>query len=99
MNWIKRSQGKKGLTVKTLNESDFMKHLELAIQFGKSFLFESVGEELDPMLDPILEKAVVIEGGSKTIQLGDKKVFRFFFFFFFTIKDVGIDVPRVFGVG
>lgn len=75
VSWIKRSQGKGGgLTVKTLNESDFMKHLELAIQFGKSFLFENVGEELDPMLDPILEKAVTIEGGAKTIQLGDKKV-------------------------
>ncbi len=57
------------MTVKTLNESDFMKHLELAIQFGKSFLFENVGEELDPMLDPILEKAVTIEGGAKTIQV------------------------------
>lgn len=51
-----------------------MKHLELAIQFGKSFLFENVGEELDPMLDPILEKAVTIDGGAKTIQLGDKKI-------------------------
>lgn len=74
VNWIKRSQAKVGLTVKTLNEADFMKHLELAIQFGKSFLFEAVGEDLDPMLDPILEKAVLVEGGAKTIQLGDKKV-------------------------
>jgi len=74
VNWIKRSNAKTGLTVKTLNESDFMKHLELAIQFGKAFLFENVGEELDPMLDPILEKAVTVEGGAKTIQLGDKKI-------------------------
>ena len=32
VGWIKRSFAEEGLTVKTLNESDFMKHLELAIQ-------------------------------------------------------------------
>ena len=74
VNWLKRGNAKTGMTVKTLNDSDFMKHLELAIQFGKAFLFESVGEELDPMLDPILEKAITVDGGAKTIQLGDKKV-------------------------
>ena len=40
----------------------------------KAFLFENVGEDLDPMLDPILEKAITIEGGAKFIVLGDKKV-------------------------
>jgi dynein heavy chain, axonemal len=58
--------------VKTLSEPDFMKHLELAIQFGNPFLFENVDEELDPMLDPVLEKNVVQDGASKTIVLGDK---------------------------
>jgi dynein heavy chain len=33
-----------------------MKHLELAIQFGNPFLFENINEELDPLLDPVLEK-------------------------------------------
>ena len=74
VTWIKRAHAKEGLTIKTLNESDFMKHLELAIQFGKAYLFENVGEELDPMLDPILEKAVTCEGAAKFIVLGDKKV-------------------------
>ena len=38
------------------------------------FLFENIDEEVDPMLDPVLEKQVVIESGQKFIQLGDKKV-------------------------
>ena len=46
--------GKDQLKIKSLSESDFMKHLELAIQFGAPFLFENVDEELDPMLDPVL---------------------------------------------
>jgi dynein heavy chain len=61
-----------------------MKHLELAIQFGNPFLFENIDEELDPMIDPILEKNVVKEGGAQMIKLGDKMVdwddnFRLFF--------------------
>ena len=56
VGWIKRTYADKNLTVKSLTESDFMKHLELAIQFGNPFLFQNVDEELDPMLDPVLEK-------------------------------------------
>ncbi len=37
--WIKRTHGE-SLIAKTLNEPDFVKHLELAIQFGRAFLFE-----------------------------------------------------------
>jgi len=84
VGWIKAMYSKSQLKVKTLSEADFMKHLELAIQFGTPFLFENVDEELDPMLDPILEKNTFVESGQKLIQLGDKKVqwdegFRLFF--------------------
>ena len=53
VSWIKNMYGKDQLKIKSLSESDFMKHLELAIQFGAPFLFENVDEELDPMLDPV----------------------------------------------
>ncbi|GMI47335.1 hypothetical protein TrCOL_g3071 [Triparma columacea] len=84
VTWIKNTYADQQLKVKTLGESDFMKHLELAIQFGNPFLFENVDEELDPMLDPVLEKNVIIEAGGKVIQLGDKKIawdenFKLFF--------------------
>ena len=84
VTWIKRTHTKEGMVIKRLNDTDFLKHLELAISFGKAYLFENIGEELDPMLDPILEKAVTIEGGAKSIALGDKNVdwddnFRLFF--------------------
>ena len=52
--YITHRYGKDQLKIKSLSESDFMKHLELAIQFGAPFLFENVDEELDPMLDPVL---------------------------------------------
>lgn len=48
VTWIKRTYEKENLTVKTLNEADFMKHLELAIQFGNPFLFENIGTSCVP---------------------------------------------------
>ena len=54
---VTRRYGKDQLKIKSLSESDFMKHLELAIQFGAPFLFENVDEELDPMLDPVRSPA------------------------------------------
>ncbi|KAL8020331.1 putative AAA+ ATPase domain, dynein heavy chain region D6 P-loop domain-containing protein [Plasmopara halstedii] len=74
VNWIKKKEEKNSLTVKTFSDPDFMKHLELAIQFGNPFLFESVDEEVDPILDPVLEKRTFMEGSQRFIQLGDKNV-------------------------
>ena len=53
-----------------LSESDFLKHLELAIQFGNPFLFENIDEDLDPLLDPVLEKNIYKEGNGLVIKLG-----------------------------
>lgn len=52
----------------------------MAIQFGKWFLIENVGEELDPALEPILLKQIDKSG---SLRLGDKSIpwnndFKFF---------------------
>ena len=39
------------------------------------FIYQSgVEEELDPIIDPILEKSFVVRGNSRFIMLGDKEV-------------------------
>jgi len=73
VQWIKRKEEKSGLIVKTFND-EFTKFLELAIQYGKTFLFENLDEELDPMIDPILEKRFVLLNGQKVITLGDNQI-------------------------
>jgi dynein heavy chain len=74
VRWIKKREEANNLTVKTFNDPDFMKHLELAIQFGNPFLFENLDEELDPMIDPVLEKNTFVQAGQQMIVLGDKTV-------------------------
>lgn len=60
--WIKKREGKQlEGRVKTFNDSDFLKHLEMAIQYGFPFLFENLDEYIDPVIDPVLEKSFVIQ--------------------------------------
>lgn len=76
VKWIKNKEsgGEKELRVRTFNDGDFMRLLEIAIQFGNPFIFESVGEELDPVIDPILEKNIVMNGEMKSIMIGENSV-------------------------
>ena len=41
---------------------------------GKPLLIENIEEELDPVLDPVLERRVIKKGKSLIIQLADKEV-------------------------
>jgi len=76
VNWIKRANGKNlDGKIKTFNDSDFLKQLELAIQYGFPFLFENLDEYIDPVIDPVLEKNITVSNtGRKTVKLGDKEV-------------------------
>jgi dynein heavy chain len=62
------------MRVKTFNDGDFMKLLELAIQFGNPFIFENVTEELDPVIDPVLEKNFIYKGDLKSIIVGGNEI-------------------------
>ena len=74
VRWIKKKESESNLTVKRFTDGDFMKHLELAVQFGNPFLFENVDTFIDPMIDPILEKNTFMQGPQRMIRLGDKVV-------------------------
>ncbi|KAH0630033.1 hypothetical protein JD844_012597 [Phrynosoma platyrhinos] len=81
--WIKNLEKDSGLDTSKLSDRDFLRTLENAIRFGKPFLLENVGEELDPALEPVLLKQNVIhfnlfsnaqtykQQGSTVLKLGD----------------------------
>jgi dynein heavy chain len=75
LNWIKKKV-EKDLKVLNINEGAgvFLKPLENAIKYGKPVLFESVYEELDPTLDPILEKNFITRAGVKFLKLGENEI-------------------------
>jgi len=74
VTWIKEKEKKNQFDILNFNMGDYVKKLEIAINFGKSVLFEAVGEELDPMIDPVLEKNFIKEAGVTMLQLGDQKI-------------------------
>ncbi|GAA51425.1 dynein heavy chain 7 axonemal [Clonorchis sinensis] len=81
--WVKNMEKKNNLQVIKFTDSDFVRTLENCIQFGTPVLLEGVGEELDPILEPLLLKQTFKQGGALCIKLGDSVVeysneFRFY---------------------
>lgn len=69
VQWIKEKEQANSLDILSFNEHNFMKKLQNAIQFGHSVLFEAIDIEIDPMVDPLLEKNITINAGIKYIKL------------------------------
>lgn len=42
---------------------NYIKKLEVGVSYGHSVLFESIDVEIDPMIDPLLEKNIVKRAG------------------------------------
>ena len=51
------------LSVIKLSDPNYARTLENSIQFGTPVLLENVGEELDPLLEPLLLKQTFKQGG------------------------------------
>jgi dynein heavy chain len=81
--WVKQMAKSQNIQVIKLTDSDYMRTMENAIQFGLPVLLENVKEELDPSLEPILQRQTFRSGGVTSIQLGDtimeySDAFRFY---------------------
>jgi len=60
--WVKNMEREHKLAVIKLTDSDYVRQLENCISFGYPLLLENVGEELDPSLEPILQKQSFKQG-------------------------------------
>jgi dynein heavy chain len=81
--WIRNMEKANNLQVIKLTDGNYLRALENSIQFGTPVLLENVGEELDPSLEPLLQKQLFKQGGVNCIRLGDSTVeysehFRFY---------------------
>eukprot|EP00944_MAST-04C_sp_MAST-4C-sp1_P000756 g756.t1 len=81
--WIKKHEADNQLKVIKMTDSNFIRTIENAIQFGSPVLLENIGEELDPSLDGLLIKAIFKQGGIDFIRMGDNVIeyssqFRFY---------------------
>jgi len=59
------------LQIIKLSDTNYPRTLENAIQFGTPVLLENVGEELDPILQPILLKSTFKQQGVEYLRFGE----------------------------
>lgn len=81
--WIKNLEKDSKLKIVKLSDSAFVRNIENSVQFGNPVLLENVGEELDPVLEPLLQKQTFKQGGVEYIKIGENVVefspdFRFY---------------------
>ncbi|KAH0794861.1 dynein heavy chain 1, axonemal [Histomonas meleagridis] len=69
--FIKNLEKDNQLDIIKLNDDNLIRTIENAVRFGKPLLIENVLEELDPILDPILQKQIYKQSGADVIKIGD----------------------------
>ncbi|KYN09877.1 Dynein heavy chain 7, axonemal [Trachymyrmex cornetzi] len=69
--WIRNMEKNNNISIIRLNQLDYIRILENALQFGQPVLLENVEEELDATLEPILLKQTFRHAGAWCIKLGD----------------------------
>ena len=72
--WINNKEADNQLKVTAFYDKMFRSHLEDCLSWGKPMLIENLEEEVDPVLDPVLNKAFVKSGRGWKIALADKEV-------------------------
>jgi dynein heavy chain len=82
VTWIKKTFEHSHLCVHSLSDKDYMKHLQIAVEYGHPFLFENVSGDIDSNLDNILD--FPMSKNQESIMIGEKIVnwnpnFRLFF--------------------
>jgi len=71
--WIRNTNGD-SLLILRLSQGNYARKLEMGISQGQPVLIENVPEVLDPLLEPLLQKAAFKAGGMMMIRLGDSTV-------------------------
>ena len=73
--WIRHMEDdKKALKVCKQSDELFAKTLATAIQLGQPVLIEHVGEQLDPLLEPVLLRQTFKQGATTMIKLGSEAI-------------------------
>ncbi|KAK1344425.1 hypothetical protein QTO34_013119 [Cnephaeus nilssonii] len=69
--WIKNMEKVNKLSVTKFSDSNYVRTLENALQFGTPVLLENVGAELDAFIEPILLKSTFRQQGVEYMRLGE----------------------------
>jgi len=57
-----------------LTQKNWLKKVEMAVSNGNVLMIESIGQDIDPILDPLLSRQFVKKGKNFTVRLGAEDV-------------------------
>ena len=72
--WLRKKEESNGVMITTMRDGNLLRTLENCIRLGKPLILEDVGEQIEPALEPVLQKAVFKNGSRLLIRLGDSDV-------------------------
>ena len=72
--WIRNMEKKREIKILKFSDGNYLKILENCIRVGYPVLMENVYEELDPAIEPLLQKQIFKKGNSWNIRLGDTTI-------------------------
>jgi dynein heavy chain len=72
--WIRKKEESSNVHITTMRDPNLLRGLENCIRLGRPLLIEDVGEQIEPALEPVLQKATFKNGSRILIRLGDSDV-------------------------
>merc|ERR1712195_340464 len=70
---IKGKEGSEMMNI-TLSQDKWLKRVEHALTQGMVLMIESIAENIDPMLDPLLSKQFVKKGKNFSVKIGSEDI-------------------------
>ena len=76
IKWLrqKESAPERNLQVVRLGQSDLLRKLERALENGYTLLIENIGESLDAVLNPVIQRAAIKRGKKSYVKIGNSIV-------------------------
>jgi dynein heavy chain len=73
IRWVSTREGE-GMVSVQLNAKNWMKKVEMAVGNGQVLMLDSIGEEIDAVLDPLLSRQFTKRGKSLYVKLGAEEI-------------------------
>jgi len=75
IRWLKKKEGgtDRNIQIVRLGQKDWLQKIERAVENGHTLVIENIGESIDAVLNPVIQRATFKRGSRHFIKIGDKE--------------------------
>ncbi len=76
IKWVKNMEAdpERDLQIVRLDQKDMLRKMERALENGKAIMIENLGETMEAVLNPVIQRASIKRGKKQYLKLGDTEV-------------------------